>query len=226
MRLLLVEDNDALRHRLAEALSRAGFEVDPACCAREAEEYSDLAEHDLVLLDLGLPDRDGLQLLSRWRRSRGTPLIVSTARDDVEDRVAGLEAGADDYVLKPVATSELVARIRAVLRRPGGRLGVVLTAGDLRFDTNTRQARLGGRTLALSRREAGVLEQLMRNLGSVVRRGRLEDAAYALGREVGPNAIEAAISRLRRALEAAGAAPQIVTVRGVGWMMADPEERR
>ena len=222
LRLLLVEDHAPLAEALSDGLRRAGFAVDHAADAAEARALAALGGHDLALLDLGLPDGDGLTLLAEWRR-REMPVIVLTARGGLDDRLAGLDGGADDYVVKPVETAELVARCRAVLRRPGGRLGAVLAAGALQLDTTMRETTLDGVVIALGRRETGVLEQLLRRKGRVAPRRALEDALYGVDDEVGPNALEAAVSRLRRALEAAGAAVEIRTVRGVGWMLAEIE---
>jgi two-component system OmpR family response regulator len=226
MRLLLVEDHPALAEAIADALRRGGFAVDHAADAEAARALAALGGHDLVVLDLNLPDGDGLALLRGWRAERATPVIVLTARDALSDRLAGLDGGADDYVVKPVEMPELLARCRAVLRRPGGRLGTRLTAGDLALDTVSREAAVGGAPIALGRRELGVLEQLLRRKGRVVTRRALEEAIYGIDDEVGSNALEAAVSRLRRALEAAGAAPVIHTVRGVGWMLPEPGEPR
>lgn len=220
MRLLLVEDHAPLAEAMAAALRRAGFAVDHAADAADARALADLGDHDLALLDLGLPDGDGLDLLAEWR-GRAMPVIVLTARGGLDDRLAGLDGGADDYIVKPVETSELAARCRAVLRRPGGRLGAVLRAGPLALDTAGREATLDGRPLPLGRRETGVLEQLLRRKGRVVARRTLDAALYGIDEAVGPNALEAAVSRLRRTLEAAGAPVAIRTVRGVGWMLAE-----
>ena len=221
LRLLLVEDHAPLAEALAEALHRAGFAVDRAADAAAARELVAVGGHDLALLDLGLPDDDGLALLAEWRGRRAFPVIVLTARGGLDDRLAGLDGGADDYVVKPVETAELVARCRAVLRRPGGRLGAVLSAGTLALDTTTREASLAEAPLVLGRRETGVLEQLLRRKGRVAPRRVLEAALYGVDDEVSPNALEAAVSRLRRALEASGAPVEIRTIRGVGWMLAE-----
>jgi two-component system OmpR family response regulator len=222
MRILLVEDHQPLAEATRDALARAGFAVDLAADVAEAREYIELDAHDLMVLDLGLPDGCGLDLLVETRRSGATPVLVLTARDALEDRLAGLDGGADDYVLKPVEMSELVARCRAILRRPGNRLGAVLELGTLRLDTVARQAEVDGRPLLLGRRELGVLEQLLRRKGRVAPRRAIEDALYGLDDEVSPNAVDAAVSRLRRALEAAGAPVAMHTVRGVGWMLGGP----
>lgn len=220
MRVLLVEDHPALAEAVTDSLRRAGFAVDHAASAADARDLATLAPYALVLLDLGLPDGDGLRLLPALRAGGRVPVIVLTARDALADRLAGLDGGADDYVVKPVEMPELIARCRAVLRRPGGRGGTTLRIGALAFDTITRTARVHDRPVPLGRRESGVLEQLMRGAGRVAPRGVLEEAIYTIDDDVTPNALEAAVSRLRRALEAAGCPLPIVTVRGVGWMLA------
>ena len=206
-----------------DALRRAGFTVDHASGASDALLMAACAAHDLVLLDLGLPDGDGMRLLPSLRESGRVPVIVLTARDQLADRLAGLDGGADDYVVKPVEMPELLARCRAVLRRPGGRSGTVLQHGSLELDVASRGASVAGVHLPLGRRELGVLEHLMRASGRVVPRRTLEEAVYGFDEEVGPNAIEASISRLRKALDAAGSDTSIVTVRGVGWMLPRKE---
>ncbi|MGP1396749.1 MAG: response regulator [Inquilinaceae bacterium] len=220
MRILLVEDHPPLAEAVTDALRRAGFAVDHAGTAGEARELAALAPYALVLLDLGLPDGDGLHLLPVLRDEGRVPVIVLTARDQLADRLAGLDGGADDYVVKPVDMPELIARCRAVLRRPGDRSGTVLRIGPLAFDTVARTASVHDEPILLGRRELGVLEQLMRGAGRVAPRRVLEDAIYTLDDEVGPNALEAAVSRLRRGLDAAGCPLPIVTIRGVGWMLA------
>jgi DNA-binding response OmpR family regulator len=220
MRILLIEDHPPLAEVLCDALARAGFSVDHAATAQDAIATAAVADPALVILDLGLPDGDGLRLLPRLRDGGRIPVIVLTARDQLSDRLAGLDGGADDYVVKPVEMPELVARCRAVLRRPGNRSAVILRIGELAFDTVTRRATLVDVPLSLGRRETGVLEHLMRAAGRVVPRALLEEAIYSLDDEVTPNALEAAVSRLRRALGAVSdTPPPIVTVRGVGWML-------
>lgn len=219
MRILLIEDHPPLAEAVRDALRRAGFTVDHAGCAHDAREMAALADHALVLLDLGLPDGDGLQLLGELRGGGRAPVIILTARDQLADRLAGLDGGADDYIVKPVDMPELVARCRAVLRRPGGRAGAVLENGPLVLDTSSRSASVNGAPLGLARRELSLLEHLMRAAGRVATREALEQAIYGFDDEVGPNALEASVSRLRRALEAAGCPAPIVTVRGVGWML-------
>lgn len=219
MRVLFIEDHPPLAETVCDALRRAGFAVDHAATAADARELSGLSDYALVLLDLGLPDGDGLRLLPILRKNGRVPVIVLTARDQLADRLAGLDGGADDYVVKPVEMPELIARARAVLRRPGDRSDRVLRLGQLALDTASRSVSVNDTPLTLGRREVGVLEQMMRSAGRVASRQVLEEAIYTLDDEVTPNALEAAVSRLRRALEAAGCPIPIVTVRGVGWML-------
>ncbi|MDN5869478.1 MAG: response regulator [Nitrococcus sp.] len=222
MRLLLVEDECRLIETISEGLSRAGFVVDALDTLREAEQALSGVLYDVVVLDLGLPDGDGLNLLASMRRKHSEmPVLILTARDAVEDRVAGLNGGADDYLVKPFAMSELLARIKALLRRPGAALGTTLTAGSLSFDSIAREAAVAGRRLDLSRQELALLEQLMRRLGRVVPRSVLEEKLYGYANEPNSNPVPVHIHHLRRRLEGAGASVGIHTVRGIGYLLTD-----
>ena len=222
MRLLIVEDEVRLAELVRQAFERAGFVVDAASEAVDAQHLLVLAPYDAVILDLGLPDADGLDLLANLRRSANTvPVLVLTARDAVEDRVRGLDSGADDYLVKPFAMSELVARIKALLRRPGRALGTVLESGNVRFDTIGREVIVGETVLPLARQELAILEHLMRRLGHVVPKTVLEDKLYGLDDELGSNAIPVHIHHLRRKLAEAGATPAIHTARGVGYLLTE-----
>ncbi|ALG69889.1 transcriptional regulator [Azospirillum thiophilum] len=222
MRLLLIEDNVRLASLTAEGLRKAGFAVDLVHSAEEASAALAVAGFDAVLLDLGLPDADGLTLLSGLRdRADATPVLILTARDRVDDRVRGLNLGADDYLLKPFALEELVARIRALLRRPGAALGVVLQLGNIAFDSAERLATVGGRPLDLSRRELDALELLLRRAGRVVPKSALENGLYGFGEEIGSNAVEVLIHRLRKRLLAAGASAGVQTLRGIGYILIE-----
>lgn len=222
MRVLVIEDNERLARLVADGLHRRGFSCDLAHCLADADAAMGGAAYDAIVLDLGLPDGDGIAWLTHRRQCRQMPpAIIQTARGALEDRVTGLDAGADDYVVKPVEIDELAARIRALLRRPGSRARTVLEAGGLRFDTAARISHYGDRDIGLSRREADLLELLLRRAGSVVRREVIEDALYTYDEPVTPNAVEAAISRLRRKLDEAGAGGRLHTIRGVGYMLRE-----
>ncbi|HER25572.1 MAG TPA: response regulator [Rhodospirillales bacterium] len=224
MRLLLVEDNQRLAQTTKEGLEKESFAVDCFGTAKEADLALQTVSYDAVVLDLGLPDGDGLTILSDLRANQdSTPVLILTARDGVEDRVKGLDAGADDYLLKPFAMEELVARTRALLRRPGGVLGQTLTAGNVSFDTTAREVRVGAAPIAISRREMGVLEQLMRRYGRVVPKAVLEDKMYGFGEEVTSNSVEVHISRLRKRLASVEATINIHTLRGVGYLLSEEE---
>jgi len=224
LRLLLVEDHRGLAEAFDVGLSRAGFAVDHASTISQARAMFAHSEYDLALLDLGLPDGSGLDLLDEWRTKGGMPIIVLTARGAVGDRVEGLNGGADDYLVKPIEISELVARCRAVLRRPGGRLSLILEAGGLRLDTAHREARFAGNLLSLGRREVGALEIMMQRKNQVVSRRAIEDSLYDKTSDITPNAVDAVVSRLRRTLEDANADVRIQAVRGIGWMLLDESD--
>ena len=222
MRILIIEDEARITEILQEALSRAGFTVDLARRCAEARDALSLMAYDAAVLDLGLQDGDGRTLLADLQSSRNKPpVLVLTARDAVEDRVSGLDAGADDYLVKPFATTEVIARVRALLRRPGGALGVTLQAGNVSFDTVGRDVHVGITALALPRREGAILEHLMRRLGRVIPKTVLEERLYGIDDELESNAIPVHVHHLRRKLEAAGATVEIHTVRGVGYLLTE-----
>jgi DNA-binding response OmpR family regulator len=174
------------------------------------------------LLDLGLPDEDGLGVLRELRtRQDATPVLVLTARGGVQDRVVGLRSGADDYLIKPFALEELVARLQALLRRPGELLGRSLRVGNITLDTEARQVFVGETPQFFSAREVAVLEILMRRSGRVVSKKLVEDQLFGLSIDVGSNAVEVYIHRLRRQLADSGAKAQIHTIRGVGYLIAE-----
>lgn len=224
MRLLLIEDHERFASFIKSGLETSGFTIDVVYNAGDGDAAVGTVNYDVVLLDLGLPDQDGLVILKKWRDEGNiTPVLILTARDAVEDRVKGLNAGADDYMLKPFAMEELVARIRALLRRPGGVLGTVLSEGNVAFDTTAREVRINERTVAVSRREMEVLEQLLRRKGRVVPKDVLEDKIYGFDEEVSSNSVEVHVSRLRKRLQAAGADVAVHTIRGVGYMLASDE---
>jgi DNA-binding response OmpR family regulator len=221
MRLLLVEDNERLLGLTRSALARAGFDADGVTTAADADAALREIAYSAVVLDLGLPDQDGLVLLRRLRAAGNTtPILILTARGGVEDRVRGLDAGADDYLVKPFAQEELLARIRVLLRRPGGLLGQALDFGNLCLDTVSREVTIGGVPQFLAPREMAVLELLLRRAGRVIPKKVVEDHLFGLGGEVGSNAIEVYVYRLRKQLAEGGANAEIHTIRGIGYLIA------
>jgi DNA-binding response OmpR family regulator len=220
MRVLLVEDNERLSSLMRDGLARGGFTVDVFGRLEDAESAVDTVDYDLILLDLGLPDGDGMDWLKRFRRrSRDVPVLVVTARGGLTDRVAGLDTGADDYLVKPFEMDELLARCRAILRRPGASLSTVLATGNVTLDTTSRQVAVAGSQIDAPRRETDLLEVLLRRSGQVVPRAVLEERLYGFDDEVTPNALEAHVSRLRRRLSDAAADVSVHTVRGVGYLL-------
>ena len=222
MRLLVVEDEARIAEIVRSALQRDGFAVDVFGLCADAREAFATMPYDAAILDLGLPDGDGLRLLKELRgKGNSVPILVLTARDAVEHRVAGLDAGADDYLVKPFAMAELVARTKALLRRPGGALGTVLKSGNVVFDTIGRDVRCREQVLELTWRETAILEHLMRRAGRVVPKALLEDKLYGLDEELESNAIPVHVHHLRRKLTEVGATVEIHTVRGVGYLMVE-----
>ena len=221
MRLLLAEDDPMIGAGVMRGLKQDGFAVDWVRDGREAELALAENVHDLLLLDLGLPRRDGLLVLAAMRR-RGDarPVLVLTSRDAVADRVAGLDAGADDYLVKPFELDELAARIRALLRRHAGRAEPVVVWGDLELRPATREVRLRGAPVALSAREFALLEALLARPGAVLSRAQLEEKLYGWNAEVESNAVEVHLHGLRRKL----GNDAIRNIRGVGWTMTKAPE--
>ncbi len=216
MRLLLVEDDAMIGESVRKGLRQDGFTVDWVRDGRAAEAALDNAVHDLVLLDLGLPAKEGLDVLKTARRKGNTvPVLIVTARDAVPDRVAGLNAGADDYLVKPFDLEELVARIHALLRRNSGRADTIIRHGALSLNPATHEASLDGQPLTLSAREFALLEALLERPGVVLSVPQLEEKIYGWDDEVGSNTIEVYIHSLRKKL----GSDFIRNVRGVGYMV-------
>jgi two-component system OmpR family response regulator/two-component system response regulator QseB len=220
MRILLVEDDALLGDGLRAGLGQAGFDVDWVRDGPDALHAAQAEPFAAVVLDLGLPGLGGLAVLRRLRAGGSKiPVLILTARDAVEDRVTGLDAGADDYVVKPVDLAELAARLRALIRRAGGEAAPALRRGDLELDPAAHRVALRGRPVELSAREFALLHELMLSAGRVLSREQLEERLYPWGREVESNAVEVHVHHLRRKLGAG----LIRTIRGVGYLM--PRER-
>jgi two-component system response regulator QseB len=216
MRLLLVEDDEMIAETVLESMRREGYAIDWAQDGRAAELSLGNGVYDLVLLDLGLPGKDGIELLSHYRRHGGeAPVIMLTARDAVNDRFLGLDAGADDYLSKPFDLDELAARVRALLRRRTGQNQPIYAHGELTLDPARHEVRKGGAPVMLVPREFALLQVLIEEPARVLTRTELEDKLYGWGEEVGSNTIEAHVHSLRRKI----GVEQIVTVRGVGYRL-------
>jgi DNA-binding response OmpR family regulator len=225
MKLLVIEDNPRLAAVMTKLLADNGMTVDAVATAEEARVALAIATYDLILLDLTLPDGYGGDLLRSLRTAgQPTPVLVATARGDVSDRVQLLNAGADDYLVKPFPLDELLARIRALLRRPRQTAPNLLHAGNIALDTTAQTLTVDGKPVEPSRLELRVLAALLTHRGRLLARERLEQAVYSMEAEVTPNAIEVAVSPLRRRLESHGATVTITAMRGLGYILAEPPE--
>ncbi len=222
VRVLVVEDDVALATAIVRALRSVQVAAVVTGSVAEADRRLAEAAIDVVVLDVGLPDGDGFELCRRWR-SQGiwTPVVMLTARADVDDRIRGLDSGADDYLTKPFALGELLARLRAVSRREAGARPVVLSAGDLRLDPATARAWRGQVELPLSAREFGLLEAFLRNPGRVLSHAQLLDAAWDLGYERRSNVVEVYVRYLREKVDRPFGASSIETVRGLGYRLRE-----
>ena len=224
MRLLIVEDDVALRQSLAGSLRASGFTVDEAGTAAEAEYFAGEYAVQLAIVDLGLPDRSGVDLVRRLRAAgRRFPILVLTAREHWQDKVAGLNAGADDYVVKPCHLDELKARINALLRRAAGQAEPVLRAGPVAVHTDSREVRVSGRTVQLTAFEYRLLEMLALRAGRIVSKAELTDQLYDQDFERESNVIEVLVTRLRNKLDPDRSLNLIETVRGQGYRMPRPD---
>ena len=218
MRIMLVEDDPELGHRLAERLERAGFAVDWVQSAAMARDWPDVGLTAAIILDLGLPDGDGLDLLRHWRAQGETvPVLILTARGNWRDKVEGLNSGADDFVVKPIRFEELLARLHALWRRGRGEGTNVVAAGALALDPVARLATLDGVPIDLSRKEFALLHLFLRRAGHIIPQDEILEQLYALEAERDRNAVEALVSRLRRKI----GRERVRTVRGLGYRL-DP----
>jgi len=221
MRLLVVEDDPDLSGQLVEALREAGYAVDLTQEGEEAEFLGDTEPYDAVVLDLGLPNVDGMTILERWRESgRTMPVLILTARDRWSDKVAGFDAGADDYLAKPFRVEELLARLRALIRRSSGHASPVIQIGEISIDTRSSRVTLGDKPVKLTGQEYRLLAYLAHNLGKVLSRTELTEHLYDQDFDLDSNTIEVFVGRLRRKL----GAEVVETVRGLGYRMVRPED--
>ena len=220
MRVLVVEDEKRLAAQLADMLKMAGYAVDTVADGEEGWFLGDTEPYDAVILDLGLPQMDGITILRKWRAAgRGTPVLVLTARGSWHDKVTGLDAGADDYLAKPFQPEELLARLRALVRRSAGQASPEIACGGVVLDTNAAKVTVNGQAVALTSHEFRVLAYLMHHKGRVVPRSELTEHVYAQDFDRDSNTIEVFIGRLRRKL----GIDIIRTVRGLGYKVDEPE---
>lgn len=219
MRILIIEDDIALANGVMQNLKQQGYCLDHFDRVNLALNACAQAHYDLIILDLGLPDADGLTFLEKYRKKNSSPVLILTARDGVEDKIKGLDLGADDYLLKPFDQNELQARIRALLRRSHGKATHTVEFGPLLLDLNSRQVAFYGQPVSLSRRELNLLEVLLQNQGKVMSRFLLEQTLYSWDDDIESNALEVHIHNLRKKI----AKKLIKTVRGVGYMVVKDE---
>ncbi|WP_127090114.1 response regulator transcription factor [Aquabacter cavernae] len=223
MRLLVIEDDPDLNRQLATALGDAGYAVDAAFDGEEGLHLGDTEPYDAVILDIGLPKMDGISVLENWRRANRTmPVLILTARDRWSDKVQGFDAGADDYVAKPFHMEEVLARLRALLRRATGHASSELTCGPVRLDTRSGRVSVNGTPVKLTSHEYRLLAYLMHHVGRVVSRAELVEHLYDQDFDRDSNTIEVFVGRLRKKLDS----DVIQTVRGLGYMLAPAEGGR
>jgi two-component system copper resistance phosphate regulon response regulator CusR len=224
MRVLIVEDEPAVADLLDRALREAAWAPDVAGTGAAALEALAINDYDLVVLDVGLPDMSGFDVCRQWRRRGGrTPVLMLTARQGLGDRVTGLDAGADDYLGKPFAIEELLARLRALARRPPSTLDVTLRLAYLEVNTASHAAARDGRRIKLTAREFGLLEYLLRNRGRIVSRSQIIDHVWDDNFDPVGNVVDVLVGRLRRKIDAPGLKPLLHTVRGAGYQLSDSE---
>ena len=220
MRVLIIEDNSELAQLIAKRLSQSGIESDRVETIEDATRAVDAVDYAAIVLDLGLRGEDGLSFLRELRaQEKSTPVLIASARNGLEDRVTGLRDGADDYLPKPFSVDELIARLRALMRRPRKMLGNVLAAGNVRVDSDKHQANVGDRVLPMRLREAVLLDLLIRHKNSVVPRRYFEDQLFGINGHQDTNTIEVYIHRVRKQLLDAQATVHVHNIRGVGYML-------
>ncbi len=223
MRVLVVEDDPDLGRQLTEALTQAGYAVDLAPDGEEGHFLGETEPYDAAVLDLGLPKMDGVRVLEKWRASgKDMPVLILTARDRWSEKVAGFDAGADDYLTKPFVTEELLARLRALMRRAAGHASAALECGDLRVDTRAARASVNGEPIKLTAHEYRVLSYMMHHQGRVVPRTELVEHIYDQDFDRDSNTIEVFVGRLRRKI----GSNRILTERGLGYRLIDPKAEK
>jgi DNA-binding response OmpR family regulator len=223
MRILLVEDNERLAEAISENLTGAGFAIDHVARGEDALTVTADQQYDAIVLDLGLPDIDGMDVLKALRdKKNAVPVLMLTARDQLSDKIEGLNKGADDYMVKPFETDELIARLNALLRRPVQAVSEIITVGNLSFNTTNRQAMARDKILELSKRETDLLEQMLRSLGKIVSKKSIEMRLYSYEDKGSVNSVEVLVHRLRKKLESYDTGIDIHTLRGIGYMIMDP----
>jgi len=221
VRVLIIEDDPGVADLLKRTMQAATWAVDVASTGRAGLEALGMADYDLAVLDLGLPDMSGIDLCRTWRAREGqTPILLLTARTELADRVSGLDAGADDYLAKPFEIDELMARLRALARRPPTPLSVTLRVGDLTLDPTTRVVERGGQRISVTAREFALLQYLMRLEGKVVSRGKILENVWDDNFDPVGNVVDVLIGRVRRKVDPAGDRPLIHTVRSVGYVLS------
>ncbi|AOT10717.1 response regulator [Pseudoalteromonas luteoviolacea] len=221
MRILITEDNQQLAKFIQQAILQDGHAADIANSASEMGHLLSSWQYDAMVLDLGLPDTDGIDVIRQLRGADNPiPILILTARGGVEDRIKGLDLGADDYLNKPFAIDELKARLRAILRRPVEYAGNVLTRGNVSLDSKSRRVMVDEQNISMGKTEVAILEYMIRHASLTVSKDAIYDAIYALGFEVTDNAIQVAMHRIRKKLEQAGASADIKTIRGIGYILS------
>ncbi|MBE9015269.1 response regulator transcription factor [Chroococcidiopsidales cyanobacterium LEGE 13417] len=220
MRVLVIEDEPGIAQFIRQGLNEAGYAVDVASDGQAGLDYALAAEYDVIVLDIMLPQLDGLQVLRQMRSRIKTPVLLLTARDTVEDRVKGLDAGADDYLFKPFAFPELLARLRALLRRPPLQLDTILQVADLEMDVANREVRRAGKSIELSPREFSLLEYLMRHPRQVLTRSQITERIWNFDFYGDSNVVDVYIGYLRRKIDNGFDRPLLHTVRGVGYRLS------
>lgn len=224
IRILVVEDEASLLKIIAKRLTEEGYSIDMCSDGEEGRYYIELTEYDCIVLDLMLPKVDGLTLLKELRlNGKMTPVLLLTARDTIEDRVVGLDAGADDYLVKPFSFDELLARVRALLRRQGENKGVILNIADLSLDTLSHSAVRGGKTLELTSKEYSVLEYFMRNKGRILTRSQIAEHVWNFDFDCGSNIVDVYVRYLRSKIDDGFDKKLIHTIRGSGYVLREKE---